>query len=148
MTPKLDDVLAKFLKENQFRTKGPLCVALVITQHARKMGLPLDPEKLVTTSPGEAVVERCRENLDDNLRPIIVTTERGLAAVEVLAENKGLAERIDVLEIEQFMASNLHELGNFKADGRRTAVEELIDRYNEVVDEYETDPSLKIEFKR
>ncbi|MEX2475099.1 DUF4928 family protein [Marinobacter sp.] len=101
----------------------------------------------VTTAPGEAVIARCRDNIDDGYRPIIVTTQRGLAAAEVLSENAGLGDRIDVFEVEQFVALNLYELGRFAADGRRIAVGDLVTRYNEVIDEFETDPSLKIEFK-
>jgi hypothetical protein len=101
----------------------------------------------VTTSPGEAVVERCRENIDAGHRPVLVTGQRGLTAAEVLAENKGLGERIDIFEIEQFIALNLYELGKFGADGRRDAVADLVDRYNEIIEAFETDPSLKIEFR-
>ncbi|MGB3314576.1 MAG: DUF4928 family protein, partial [Albidovulum sp.] len=60
----------------------------------------------VTTSPGEGVVQRCKENLDDGFRPIIVTTARGLTAAEVLSENAGIGERVDVFEVEQFVALN------------------------------------------
>jgi hypothetical protein len=102
----------------------------------------------VTTSPGEAVIDRCRENLEDNHRPMLVTLQRGLTAAEVLAENKGVASRIDIFEIEQFIALNLYELGRFDAEGRKTAVADLIERYNEIIEEVETDPSLKIEFRR
>ncbi len=102
----------------------------------------------VTTAPGEAVVERCRDNINDGFRPIIVTTARGLTAAEVLAENAGLGERIDVFEVEQFVALNLYELGKFAADGRRVAVGDLVTRYNEIIEEVETDPSLKIEFRQ
>lgn len=102
----------------------------------------------VTTTPGEAVIGRCRENIDDGFRPIIVTTARGLIAAEVLAETAGLGERIDVFEVEQFVALNLYELGKFAAEGRRVAVGDLVTRYNEIVDEVETDPSLKIEFRQ
>jgi Domain of unknown function (DUF4928) len=102
----------------------------------------------VTTSPGEAVVERCRENLDDNIRPILVTLRRGLDVAEGLAANVELADRIDIFEIEQFVALNIYELGGFAADGRKTAVSEIVDRYNEIVEEFETDPSLKIELRR
>lgn len=101
----------------------------------------------VTTSPGESVVERCRENIDNGHKPIIVTTARGVAASEVLAENAGLGERIDIFEVEQFVALNLYELGKFAAEGRRIAVSDVITRYNEIIEEVETDPSLKIEFK-
>jgi len=102
----------------------------------------------VTTSPGEAVIEKCRDNLNDGLRPMLVTLQRGLTVGEGLAGNVGLADRIDIFEIEQFVALNLYELGKFGADGRKTAVTDLVERYNEIVEEFETDPSLKIEFRR
>ncbi|MET0072106.1 MAG: DUF4928 family protein [Candidatus Thiodiazotropha sp.] len=102
----------------------------------------------VTTSPGEAVIERCRDNLHDGLRPMLVTLQKGLMVAEALAENKGLSERIDAFEIEQFIALNLYELGKFGAEGRKVAVTEMVERYNEIVEEVETDPSLKIEFRK
>lgn len=102
----------------------------------------------VTTAPGEAVISRCRDNIDDGHRPIIVTTARGLTVAEGLAENAGLGERIDIFEVEQFVALNLYELGKFAAEGRRGAVGEVVTRYNEIVEEVETDPSLKIEFRQ
>lgn len=102
----------------------------------------------VTTSPGEGVVRRCKENLDDGYRPIIVTTARGLTAAEVLCENAGVDERVDVFEVEQFVALNLYELGRFAAEGRRVAVNDLVTRYNEIVADVETDPSLMIEIRK
>jgi Domain of unknown function (DUF4928) len=102
----------------------------------------------VTTSPGEGVIERCRENLNDGIRPMLVTIQRGLSVAEGLADNVGLADRIDVFEIEQFVALNVYELGKFAADGRKTAVDDIVKRYNEIVEEFETDPSLKIELRR
>lgn len=101
----------------------------------------------VTTSPGEAVIERCRENLNDGHRPVLVTMQRGLTVAEGLADNAGIGGRIDVFEIEQFVALNLYELGKFAAEGRRVAVADLVNRYNEIIDDVETDPSLKIEIK-
>lgn len=102
----------------------------------------------VTTAPGEAVIERCRDNINDGHRPIIVTTARGLTAAEVFAEKAGLDERIDIFEVEQFIALNLYELGKFAADGRRVAIDEVVTRYNDIIEEVETDPSLKIEFRQ
>jgi Domain of unknown function (DUF4928) len=102
----------------------------------------------VTTSPGEAVIDRCKENLNDGHRPILVTVQRGLTVAEGLAGNVGLADRIDIFEIEQFVALNLYELAKFAADGRRIAVNDLVNRYNEIVEEVETDPSLKIELRK
>ncbi len=102
----------------------------------------------VTTSPGEAVIEKCGENLNNGHRPILVTVQRGLTVAEGLANNIGLADRIDIFEIEQFIALNLYEIAKFAADGRKVAVADLVERYNEIVDEVETDPSLGIELKR
>ena len=102
----------------------------------------------VTTSPTEAVIERCRENLNDGHRPILVTLQPGVGVAEGLATNVGLAERIDIFEIEQFVALNLYELARFAAEGRKTAVKDLVIRYNEIVEKFETDPSLKIELRR
>jgi hypothetical protein len=102
----------------------------------------------VTTSPGEAVIERCRENLNDGYKPVLVTMQRGMTVAEGLADNKGLADRIDIFEIEQFVALNLYELGEFAADGRRVAVTDVVNRYNEIVEDVETDPSLKIETRQ
>ena len=59
-----------------------------------------------------------------------------------------MGERIDVFEVEQFIALNLYELGKFAAEGRRVAVGDVVTRYNEIVEEVETDPSLKIEFRQ
>ncbi len=102
----------------------------------------------VTTSPGEGVIEKCRDNLNEGLKAVIVTLQKGTAVAEALAENKGIGERIDVFEIEQFIALNLYELGKFGAEGRQVAVGDLVNRYNEIVDEVETDPGIKIELKR
>lgn len=101
----------------------------------------------VTTSPGEALITRCRANLDDGLRPVIVTLQKGLTVAEELASNFGLAERIDVFEAEQFVALNLYEFGRFQLDGRKVAVNDFISVYNSIIEQTETDPSLRIELR-
>ncbi|WP_312993860.1 DUF4928 family protein [Achromobacter animicus] len=101
----------------------------------------------VTTAPGEAVIERCKANISEGHKPVIVTLQRGLAVADGLAENVGIADRIDVFEAEQFIALNLYEIGRFGATGRRVAVQDIINRYNAIVDEFETDPSLKIDLR-
>jgi Domain of unknown function (DUF4928) len=99
----------------------------------------------VTTTPGEAVIQRCRDNLNDGHRAVLVTRQRGLTVAEALAENVGLGDRIDILEIEQFIAVNLYEMGKFEMEGRRAVLKDFVARYNEIIDEVETDPSLLIE---
>ncbi len=102
----------------------------------------------VTTSPGEAVIEKCRDNLNDGYRPMLVTLQGGVTVAEGLAGNVGLGDRIDVFEVEQFIALNLYERSRFGADGRKAAVTVMVDRYNEIIEQFETDPSLRIEVHR
>ena len=99
----------------------------------------------VTTSPSEALIRKCRRNLDNSMKPVIITTYRGTLLAEGLAEQADMADRLDVFEAEQFLAGNLYEIGKFAQAGRRTTAEQLISEYNAIVDECETDPGLRID---
>lgn len=101
----------------------------------------------VTMLPGEAVIERCRSNLEAGLRPVIITRGPGSAIVHELARRHTIEDRIDVFEVGQFVASNIYQSGGYSDRGRRSALEELVRRYNEIIDAVETDPSHKIDFK-
>ena len=101
----------------------------------------------VTTAPGEAVIWRCQDNLNEGYRPILVTLAKCVAVAEGLADQKELAERIDVFEVEQFIALNIYELSRFTATGRSEAIRRLVDAYNAIIDAAETDPSLRIELR-
>lgn len=99
----------------------------------------------VSTSPTEALIRKCQENINAARRPVIVTTSRGSVLAEGLAGNARIADRLDVIEFEQFLATNIYEMGQFAPDQRRVKIEELVERYNSIVDAHETDPSLRIE---
>lgn len=101
----------------------------------------------VTTAPGEALIGRCDENLGNGYRPVIITLKRGLVVAHELARRQSVAERIDVLGIEQFMAVIVYSLGGFTLAGRRSALTSIVDRYNEIVRQWETDPSLRIAYQ-
>ena len=98
----------------------------------------------VTSSPTESLLSKCRDNLADDLRPIIVTTGKGVTTAEVLAENIGISDRVDIIDFDQFIATNIHEHSSFVRSARRSRIEELIECYNTIIDSVETDPSLKI----
>ncbi len=101
----------------------------------------------VTTAPGEALIRKCKSNLEGGLRPLIITTEDGVGGAKALAKQVGLDDRLDVIEIEQFIATNVYEWSIFEKDARSTAVKDILDRYNAIVTKCETDPSLRIEFE-
>jgi hypothetical protein len=99
----------------------------------------------ITTSPGEAVIRKCQGNLDAGAKPIILTIADGVSVAKGLAKNAGILGRIDIMDAEQFLAANLHELALFKTSERLTTLGKLIEAYNRIVSENETDPSLRIE---
>lgn len=99
----------------------------------------------ITTSPGEAVIRKCQSNIESGAKPIILTVADGVSVAKGLAGNAGLAGRIDIMDAEQFLAANLHELAFFKTSERLPTLEKLIEVYNRIVSENETDPSLRIE---
>lgn len=78
------------------------------------------------------------------LETVIITTNDGAGGAVANAKNLDLADRVEILEIEQFLATNLLEWSKFKREQRPITVRELISKYNEIVTETETDPSLKI----
>lgn len=99
----------------------------------------------VTNSPSESLIAKCRENLQANRKPIVVTSAKGVVLADGLAENAGIAESLDIIEIEQFIATNVHELGRFANAASRGKVKEIVEKYNEIVGSKETDPGLMIE---
>ncbi len=99
----------------------------------------------VTTAPGSLLLQKCSDNLDKGLRPLVVSTHAGAALAETLAEEQGLNRRVEVLDITQFLVANMLEWTSFEGNQRRDTFEGLVARYNAIVDACETDPSLKIE---
>ncbi|MFZ5730909.1 MAG: DUF4928 family protein [Pseudomonadota bacterium] len=99
----------------------------------------------VSTAPGEALIRKCKENLAAGLRPVIVTRGRGADVAAGLAENAQIADRLDVLDAEQWFASGILKRPGSSPAERAAAVTALLDAYNAIVDQVETDPSLRIE---
>jgi hypothetical protein len=97
-----------------------------------------------TSAPSEALIARCCANLAENLRPLVITTKNGAGGAFALAKNAGIADQVDILEIDQFVATNMLTRSGFKSDQRPAAFHELIDCYNRIIEECETDPDLKI----
>ncbi|MCK5676718.1 MAG: DUF4928 family protein [Verrucomicrobia bacterium] len=70
--------------------------------------------------------------------------DRRLNSDGLLAEAQVIADRIDVFEIEQFIATNIHEISRFGRDSRKVTVEQLARKYNVIIETHETDPSLSL----
>jgi hypothetical protein len=98
----------------------------------------------VTTAPTEALVRKCEANINAGLRPIIITLAESRPGLESIARNFELEGRIEVIEAEQFIAANILEWSRFADKAQRRETARLVERYNEIVQAVETDPSLSI----
>lgn len=100
----------------------------------------------VTTHPSEALVRKCSHNLQDALKPVIVTRDEGVDGADFLLKNVQLIDRVDVLDAGQFLTANVYERSHFNAADCKITLAKLLDRYNEIVAACETDPSLLVRF--
>lgn len=100
-----------------------------------------------TTMPGAQLIEKCKANLRAGCHPVIITIFERVHTALNLAEDAGLAGRVDVWDIQQFLSANVYERSSFDETKRNATLSEIILRYNDVILETETDPSLRIEFE-
>lgn len=100
-----------------------------------------------TTMPGAQLIEKCKANLRAGCHPVIITIFERVHTALNLAEDAGLAGRVDVWDIQQFLSANVYERSSFDETKRNATLSEIILRYNDIILETETDPSLRIEFE-
>lgn len=99
-----------------------------------------------TTAPANLLIEKCKANLSHGLNPIIVTISNRVITARNLLEDAGIDNRVEVWDLQQFLSTNIYEHGRFNASSRRDVLAELIENYNGIIDDFETDPSLHIEY--
>jgi len=100
-----------------------------------------------TTMPSESLIRKCADNLHKNLHPLIITTVSRVKDAMDLAEDMELANRIEVWDIQQFLSSNINEHSLFVSSKRNCTLQNIVRKYNEIIEKCETDRSLMIEFK-
>ena len=100
-----------------------------------------------TTYVGDLLISKCNANLNNGYHPVIITLfERVQTAINQL-EDASLAGRVEVWDIQQFLSSNVHEHSLFVEGKQNVTLGTIIEKYNQIVSENETDPSLRIEFE-
>ena len=100
-----------------------------------------------TTAPGGALITKCQANIRANFHPVIITVFDRVKTALDLAADAGLGERVEVWDIQQFLSANVYEHSLFDVTRRNSALSDIVERYNVIVQEKETDPSLRIEFE-
>lgn len=100
----------------------------------------------VTMSPGERLMShRCKDNVAQGYRPVILVPENRVIAALQLADNAEMVGQVSVIAIETFVGLNVEEMAYFTSDGVRKGLRALLEKYNERVALSEPDPSLRIE---
>lgn len=99
-----------------------------------------------TTAPAGLLIEKCKANLEHGLNPVIITISDRVTTARNLLDDAGIGTRVEVWDLQQFLSTNVYEAGMFDSSRRRSVLKELIENYNGIIDDYETDPSLKIDY--
>lgn len=103
----------------------------------------------VTVAPSLKLFEKCHDNLAKGWRVWVITLREATDRARTLADavEEGLARRLQIISISDFIGQNLEEIGGFSTLGVAQEAEALIQEYNARIDEAENgNPSLKIEF--
>jgi len=93
--PTLNKKLEAFVLDNKMGGKGAICLALVVTRHAKKMGLPLDATKLLTDKNGQVL------GLG---KGAVQTILRDHGITKVLAEEGGRTSRGNIGNMQTYVA--------------------------------------------
>ena len=101
----------------------------------------------VTSHPSEALIRKAASNLNTGLKPLIITVADGVEGALYLLKETEWKDRIDVLDATQFLTANVYERSLFKTSECKTTLKSILERYNEIVAECETDPVLKIDLE-
>jgi len=68
----------------------------------------------------------------------------GVTGAAYLLKNSELVDRVDVLDAGQFLTANIYEHSLFKAANCKITLGKLLERYNEIVEGCEADPTLHV----
>jgi len=100
-----------------------------------------------TTAPGEPLIQKCKANIRAGCLPVIITIFDRVKTALDLAADAELSGRIEVWDIQQFLSTNISEHSMFDGAARNAKLADIIEKYNAITAEVETDPSLRIEFE-
>ena len=98
----------------------------------------------VTELPREAFINKLSADLEAGLKPLIITTGDGVIVALAELQSTEWADRIDVLEVGQFLTANIYERSLFRVSDCKVTLKNIIERYNQIVEQCETDPVLRI----
>jgi hypothetical protein len=98
----------------------------------------------VTVSPMIGVFDKCKTNIDQGYRPLLIVPHDRVVGSMQLSEETAPG-KIMVSSLESFISQNIEELSDFSGDKLRIKIRSFFDTYNLRVDQTELDKSLLIE---
>lgn len=99
----------------------------------------------VTATDGKEAIQRCKENIESGVHPVLLVPRQLLVRASVHAENAGIQNRLSLLALEDFITQNIIELSTAGQADFFATLKTIVDEYNRRLEEVETDLSLKIE---
>ncbi|RMG39717.1 MAG: DUF4928 domain-containing protein [Methanobacteriota archaeon] len=98
----------------------------------------------VTANPSRDVVEKCRDNIQKGLHPILLIPKEVDYRAIALAQEEGIDRQISIVSIEDFVAVNIIELATAENTDFYAILQDIINIYNQRLSVVETDMSLQI----
>ena len=98
----------------------------------------------VTVAPNRGHYEKCRDNLDANLRVYLLVPNGHLLSARQIAKSE-FGDRVAVESCESFVSQNIEELSGFSGDKIHGGFLRLLETYNARVREVEADLSLLVD---
>jgi hypothetical protein len=99
----------------------------------------------VTATDGKEATERCKQNIEAGIHPVLLVPRRFLENARVRTEIAGIQHRVSILAIEDFITQNVIEMSTNQQQDFFSTLKAIVDEYNRRLEDVETDMSLKIE---
>ena len=116
------------------------------SQTGRSGDFPLDKVSYhVTATDGKEATERCKQNLETGVHPVLLVPQRYLEKAQLRAELAGIQKRVSILAIEDFITQNIIEMSTNQRQDFFSTLKAIIEEYNRRLESVETDLSLRIE---
>lgn len=101
----------------------------------------------ITVAPNQGHYDKCKANVEKGYRVCLLVPDRIMIGARQNADNQ-LCGRITVQSIESFVSQNIEELSSFAKGELIHGFRQLLDIYNQRVDQVEHDKSMLIEIPR
>lgn len=99
----------------------------------------------VTATDGKEAMERCKQNAETGVQPVLLVPQRQVQKAKFYAEIAGIQGRVSILAIEDFITQNIIEISTQQQQDFFSTLKAIVDEYNYRLERAETDMSLKIE---